>query len=392
MVDFALQGLTYFSSNYGVTDYATAHASVGSGPTGTPIYVGQNRLRAIDGGVRIRRWRLLYNTSGIGAGATIVSAYITLTCLSKDFAGSGKQFNLTIVDGAGTTGDTGDFQILLGKVVSCGSQATSGITVGVPFAIALNATGLALISKTGNTLFGIRSSNDISIDGAGIPAVGDVERLYMASSATLSITYTGIAVQTDPATYISATGATLNGTLLDDGSDTPVTCSFQYGLTTSYELGDNIGQIVVTEGTSWSTAIGTNLTPGATYHFRAKAVGLSGATVYGQDRTFGTAAPAEPLVRVSSLIHRWSPGNYSLEIIMGGLSGQFVSPVGTPKPSPTIPPTPAPPVPTKPTWSGPYYDAFKTMWYVKRSDGIVVWYKWGQTLVYDPIANMYYVR
>ena len=93
-------------------------------------------------------------------------------------------------------------------------------------------------------------------------------------------------VVTGAATNISATGATLNGTVTANNIST--TTSFDYGLTTGY--GGTASAATVTGGTATAVSAAiTGLTANATYHFRAKGVNTAG-TVYGSDATFTAIA------------------------------------------------------------------------------------------------------
>ena len=100
-------------------------------------------------------------------------------------------------------------------------------------------------------------------------------------------------VITDPATAITTTGATLNGTVNANGSSTTVT--FEYGLTASY--GSTLTATQSPVGGSANTPVSvpvTGLQPNTLYHFRV--VGTNaGGTVNGNDLTFTTAA-APPVV------------------------------------------------------------------------------------------------
>lgn len=71
-------------------------------------------------------------------------------------------------------------------------------------------------------------------------------------------------------------------------------------------------------------------------------------------KEYGTSAtvtyPSDDLSRVTSLIHRYSEGNYTLELILGDVTASFDSPIISPKPMPSLPPTPLPvPAPVTPT-------------------------------------------
>jgi len=94
---------------------------------------------------------------------------------------------------------------------------------------------------------------------------------------------------TGAATAISATGATLNGTINDNGAATTVT--FDYGTTIGY--GTNVsattGGTVSAGAGATATAVSlTGLACNTTYHFRVKGVNSSGTT-NGSDATFTTS-------------------------------------------------------------------------------------------------------
>jgi hypothetical protein len=173
------------------------------------------------------------------------------------------------------------------------------------------------------------------LNSSGLSGRGYLDKFFIKVYWTITMS-----VQTDPATNISSSGATLNGTLTDDGSDTPVYCSFQWGLTPAY--GTETLAEAVAESATFSKVIGNNLIAGTTYHFRAKAVGASGATVYGADRTFVTGGGDDLLIRVQGIVHRFAagengqPGVYEMELQLGGLSSQFIPPLQSKKAMPTI--------------------------------------------------------
>ena len=96
---------------------------------------------------------------------------------------------------------------------------------------------------------------------------------------------------TKPATAITATTATLNGTLNPDGLAT--TYYFQYGRNTAYGLTVPAAPgLPVGSTTPVDTEVGaevTNLEPGTVYHYRTVAINSFGTTEATDDQTFSTA-------------------------------------------------------------------------------------------------------
>jgi len=94
---------------------------------------------------------------------------------------------------------------------------------------------------------------------------------------------------TDAASNITATGATLNGTVNAHNDSTTVT--FHYGPTMAYGMTATADQSPTTGSTGTAVSKGiTGLSPGATYHYRVVAQNGSG-TRYGSDMLFDTTLP-----------------------------------------------------------------------------------------------------
>ncbi|MBI5842518.1 MAG: cadherin domain-containing protein [Chloroflexi bacterium] len=97
---------------------------------------------------------------------------------------------------------------------------------------------------------------------------------------------------TNAASAVTATGATLNGTVNANNDSSTVT--FEYGLDTSY--GDTVtadqSPVTGATDTAVSTAI-TGLTPSTTYHYRVVATNGTGTT-NGSDQTFDTLSNSAP--------------------------------------------------------------------------------------------------
>jgi len=119
---------------------------------------------------------------------------------------------------------------------------------------------------------------------------------------------------------------------------------FDWGLTDSY--GDSWTESN-TYGEEEFTHPLTGLVGDTIYHFRAKAHNSCGWG-YSADDTFNTGAevyPTEAITRVTSLVHRWMPGAYTLTIGLGEVTSEFILPDITyiPLGGPIVPPVP--PVP-----------------------------------------------
>ena len=121
-------------------------------------------------------------------------------------------------------------------------------------------------------------------------------RLAAVSGATLAAT-AGIALAaapvatTGPATNVTATTATLTGTVSPNNTDT--TYYFEYGTTAAYGTKTATQGPIQGNADKAVTADVTGLAPSTTYHYRLVAVNADG-TVFGKDATFATPAPGAP--------------------------------------------------------------------------------------------------
>jgi len=136
--------------------YATAQVGAGSAYINSShIEVGQYSSFIV------YRSGLAFVTSTLGSGASITAAVLSVYGYA-DY--SDTDFDLTIVSGADLADYLvdADYQDLLNDTISFGERSTSAFVEDAWFDIPLNVTGLAAISKTGTTRFGLRSSRDIS--------------------------------------------------------------------------------------------------------------------------------------------------------------------------------------------------------------------------------------
>jgi hypothetical protein len=139
-----------------------------------------------------------------------------------------------------------------------------------------------------------------------------------------------VGLSADPATDITSTGATLNGSFIGDGSATHY--YFEWGLTTSYSHqtalppGNSVGSPGVGVPVSESFPL-TGLEPASIYHFRIVAENAAGISS-SDDQSFKTA-PVLPQVKESvSAVH--SNGvKFNTEINPGGTDTTYHFEFGT---------------------------------------------------------------
>jgi len=155
--------------------YATAQALASADSvTLTSLYIGQ------DLGFKVYRSYLYFDTSFLGASATITAAVLSLWCNSK--AGTDTNFDIT-VQGDYAFADplvVTDFDKTL-YTTGGGTLGTADITAGQYNDLTLSETGRGWISLTGWTKLCLRSSRDI----AGTEPSGE-EFIVMESGATVN--------------------------------------------------------------------------------------------------------------------------------------------------------------------------------------------------------------
>ena len=130
--------------------------------------------------------------------------------------------------------------------------------------------------------------------GAGPDATGAPGLVTLAQAASSA---------TGPATSVSSTGATLNGSINPHGSATKF--HFDFGTTTGYgsrvpSSDASIGSDNADHGVS--QAVG-GLAPSTTYHYRLVAIDALGFTTRGADATFTTPPCPVPAAEVPPVAH-----------------------------------------------------------------------------------------
>jgi len=268
-------------------DYTTAHDAASAyyaEDTGGTILIGQFYAYT---SYFIIRSALYFDTSSLPDDATVIGATLKLYG-TADY--SDQDFYILVMSGADLDDplQPEDYGDLLNAPYGGGLLDSRQWTVGGWNSISLSY-GLGGISKTGPTKFGLKSLNDLC---AFPPSQTEGEHVLFSASegghpAELQVIYTEAVpptVTTNSASSVTATGATLNGYLNDDGGEA---CQyrFEWGLTSSYGnatpwTGSK------TSGQSFSQSI-SGLSPCTTYHFRAQCKNSVGVGS-GGDRTFTT--------------------------------------------------------------------------------------------------------
>ncbi len=184
------------------------------------------------------------------------------------------------------------------------TTATSGGTITSDGGATITANGVCWSTNANPSTTDSKTVDDnttgqfvSSINGLTTGATYNV-RAYATNSvgtaygADMSFSTLGQAPSglTQPATNITATGATLNGTVNANYLSTTVT--FEYGITTTYGGTATATQSPVTGNSITNASVDiSGLTPGTTYHYRIKTVNSLGTT-YGDDMSFITSGQA----------------------------------------------------------------------------------------------------
>jgi hypothetical protein len=107
-----------------------------------------------------------------------------------------------------------------------------------------------------------------------------------------------LAVSTNSASIVSTTAVSLSGTLTALGTSSPVTVWFEWGTSTNYGYTIAASPGSVTAAPTVITANLGNLTPGTTYHYRARAA-AGAASAAGVDQQF-TPGATSPVVATNA--------------------------------------------------------------------------------------------
>ncbi|MDP1621234.1 MAG: T9SS type A sorting domain-containing protein [Bacteroidales bacterium] len=186
------------------------------------------------------------------------------------------------------------YQSLIVEVGQCGAPGASGASASYT-----NLTGNRRLWSLGGCPFNVYPYANSSVYHMG-----------------LNIVATGPVAVTNPATSVTTTTASLNGTV--NARLTPTTVTFEYGLTAAYgtSVAGTPGVVTGNAATPITAGI-TGLLPDMTYHYRINGVNGNG-TANGEDMTFVTTLPS-PTISGPTPVCAGSTGNvYTTE---AGYSG-----------------------------------------------------------------------
>ncbi|WP_435751514.1 beta strand repeat-containing protein [Thauera sp. AutoDN2] len=258
--------------------------TAGALPTGLSLSSGGS-LSGTPGASGTFNFTVTATDSSTGTGPYAGARPYALTILAAPTATTGTASTIT------ATGAT------LGGTVSSNGAST---TVTFDYGLDTNYGSSAAASQSPLAAGASGSSVSAAITGLScnttyhfrVKAVNSVGTTD-GSDATFTTSACAPTVTTGGATSITASGATLGGTVSSGGASTTVT--FDYGLTTGYGSSASASQSPLPAGASNSSvsAAISSLSCGTTYHFRATATNSAGTT-NGSDATFATAACSAP--------------------------------------------------------------------------------------------------
>ncbi len=290
---------------------------------------------------RIVRGILLFDTSLISNRATITAAILTLYGRDKSDQGLGITPNINIYSSNPESNNelrAGDYDSL-GVIPMCDTPITYAnfaVSTTIPQANAfvINAWGLLGIKKGIGAVTKIGTKN-ASYDVASVPptwasGISATLQIYATEKGgsfrpKLVVTFSIVIplVNTDTATDITSTTATLNGEITHAGGEDCDERGFNWGLTPSTVTDNDWTESGSFAAGTFSHGI-TGLVADATYYFRAKAHNSAGWG-YGRLLTLQGASvyPTDLITRVTSITHRYDRGVYNMELGLGDVTAGF---------------------------------------------------------------------
>lgn len=264
-------------------DWDTAHDASSGDNVSNSIFNGVY----LDGGkIAIGRGFIVFNTSGIPDGASILSAKVQIYVTSKN-ADNNFAFNVTNNSQSSATNlSASDYNDL--GTTRYAVRYYNDISLNTWNDWTLNSTGRSAINKTGYTKMGLREAHDFDDsdpgdnpgggDGNYIDADESKVRLYVEYAESPTVT-------TGDVSNLLGTSADYSGNVTDDGGGTVSTRGICWS--TSSNPTTSNSKDASGSGTGSFTSNLTGLSKGTTYHVRAYATNEAG-TSYGADETFTT--------------------------------------------------------------------------------------------------------
>jgi hypothetical protein len=229
--------------------------------------------------------------------ATTYHYRLTVTVAGGTFAGPDRQFTTPPSPYAKTgaaTAVSGSTATLTGTVNLEGQPLRScAFRYGATTAYGLTAACSQTPNGTGNvtvsaSITGLAAAHAYHFELVVTTSAGTA----LGGDRTFQTTKQAPAVTTGPATAISATAATLNGTVNAHGLQLTV-CEFVYGRTTAYGHTATCASMPSATVAMPVSAAVAGLSPGTKYHFALLAQSAGGRTI-GHDHTFYTGAAPPP--------------------------------------------------------------------------------------------------
>ena len=267
-----------FTAVNGCDSVVTLHLTINRSNTGIDTQTACNSYEWIDGVTYIESTNeptfTLTNATGCDS---VVTLHLTINHSNTGIDEQTACDSYTWIDGVTYTASTNDPTFTLTNATGCDSVVTLHLTInhsntGIDEQTACDSytwiDGVTYTASTNDPTFTLTNA-------AGCDSVVTLH-LTMVCPPT---------VQTDAATGISSTGATLNGNVTSDGWATVTDRGFMYGTSAN-----NLSQTVQSgSGTGSFTASLTGLTSGTTYYYKAYATNSEG-TAYGEVMSFTTTA------------------------------------------------------------------------------------------------------